>query len=248
MSSTPDAGRTGSNLPLLVQLLLKEYDSLRDEIKLSMQTRSQILSFGFATETALIGAAGLSQVVSHGTGTRAVIILTCFAIPGLSLMILALWLGEFVRMARAGAHVAWLEARINGVLSQGPYDLGRVMTWEQSRWHAKSARITIFEILKPRLLVDAYAPIGLSFVALILFSPFAGMWVVNEPMGNYMWVSVVGLLFVSYLVWRFTKYVKIAGRQARQPDQPPQEVIDVWEAQLRDARELRDTKRARETA
>jgi hypothetical protein len=220
-------GRSALRPPrTLVQLFLKEYESLRDEIKISMQTRTQILTFGFAAETALIGAAGLSEIVSGGgsTDTRTIIILTCFAVPGLSLVILSLWLGEFVRMARAGVHVAWLETRIENELGQRPHDQSRIMTWEQSRWFAKGA-------ITSRLFVDAYAPIGLCFGALIVLAPFAGKWLVHEPMGSYIWVPIVGLMLFLYMAWRFVTYARRASQQARQAHQPPEDVSDVMNAQ-----------------
>jgi hypothetical protein len=239
MSDTPYA------LPVLVQLFLKEYESLRDEIKVSIQTRTQILTFGFAAETALIGAAGLSEIVSGGGGgggggggdadTRTIIILTCFAVPGLSLVILSLWLGEFVRMVRAGVHVAWLETRIEKELGQRPHDQCPIMTWEQSRWYAKGA-ITSW------LFVDAYATIGLCFGALIVLAPFAGNWLVDEPMGSYIWAPIVGLVLFLYMALRFISYARTARQHATQAHQPPDDVSDVMNAQ-----QYADVKTTKET-
>ncbi|MEV3858304.1 hypothetical protein AB0J38_28810 [Streptomyces sp. NPDC050095] len=107
-------------LPVTVQALLTEYNSLRQESLQSISNRIQIMNFAF-TSLAVVMAAILSTSV-----TPALVVPICLVfIPVSAKASLLIWLGEYHRSQRAGRGVAAIEARINQHL--GEPDL---LTWE----------------------------------------------------------------------------------------------------------------------
>ena len=94
-----------------IELLIKEYDTLRDESLGSMSHRSQIVSFGLASLCLLLGTLFGSSIVAGSSFLR--LALAGIGIPALSIGVLLLWLGEVERMVRAGNCLAQLEILIN---------------------------------------------------------------------------------------------------------------------------------------
>ena len=103
-----------------IEILFKEYDTLRSEILGSMTIRNTLLSFGLtgvgAIATASIGLHALSPVAS-GTVLGGVI-------PALCAAVLSMWLGEYQRTQRAGRFLVDLEKRINVLASAD------LLSWE----------------------------------------------------------------------------------------------------------------------
>lgn len=105
-----------------IEILIKEYETLREEVLTTMQVRNSILSFGLATIgvilTAAIALVGNSALLS-GLVLSAIV-------PSISIFILFMWLGEYQRMQRAGRFLVELEKKINEIAA------GELLTWETS--------------------------------------------------------------------------------------------------------------------
>lgn len=104
-----------------VEILLKEYETLRQEILTAMSNRISILSFGLAS----IGAIFTASIAIYSTNNALLsgLALT-LAIPAISIFILFIWLGEYQRMQRAGKFLAGLEKRINEKATM------KLLSWE----------------------------------------------------------------------------------------------------------------------
>jgi hypothetical protein len=105
-----------------VEVLLREYDTLRRESLDSITHRTQVASFGLAAVGALFAAPFLAPLDSRSTTLLMGIL--AVGIPLVSVLVLRMWLGEFERMHRAGSYLCWLEHRINSALGD------HLLTWE----------------------------------------------------------------------------------------------------------------------
>ncbi|MBN1813167.1 MAG: hypothetical protein JXA14_15130 [Anaerolineae bacterium] len=103
-----------------VEIMLKEYETLREESLAAMSNRNSILSFGVAAMGAILTASiATYQAKGHLSGLMLVLMA-----PILSDFTLFMWLGEYERMQRAGRFLADLEFRINDKAQE------RLLTWE----------------------------------------------------------------------------------------------------------------------
>jgi hypothetical protein len=109
-----------------VELALEEYKALRAEVLTTMQTQQGTLTFG----TAAVGilAAGGFNVWKDELAATLVFLL---ALPLLSKLVVVIWMGEVVRMMRAGRHLQELEVRFASAYPE-VLELGPVMRWETS--------------------------------------------------------------------------------------------------------------------
>lgn len=103
-------------------ILLKEYETLRQEILAAMSGRNSILSFGLATIGAIFTASLATQTGSTPSLLSSLILE--LAVPAISVFVLFIWLGEYQRMQRAGKFLVGLEKRINEIASK------ELLTWE----------------------------------------------------------------------------------------------------------------------
>lgn len=105
-------------------ILLKEYETLRQEILTAMGSRNSILSFGLA----IIGAIFTASLATQTGETPSLFasLLLELAVPAISAFVLFMWLGEYQRMQRAGKFLVSLEKRINDNVSK------ELLTWETS--------------------------------------------------------------------------------------------------------------------
>jgi hypothetical protein len=112
-----------------VEILIKEYETLRSEILTSMSNRISILSFGLATIGAIFTASMAVFITSNNVILPSMIL--SLAIPLTSNFVLIMWLGEYQRMQRAGQFLVGLEKRINDEASK------QLLSWETSHRHMK---------------------------------------------------------------------------------------------------------------
>lgn len=105
-----------------IEILLKEYETLRQESLDTINNRNTILSFGLAT----IGAIFAGSSIAYTTGTYSLVssLVLILAIPAISSFVLFIWLGEYERMQRAGRFLVELEHKINEESSK------ELLTWE----------------------------------------------------------------------------------------------------------------------
>jgi hypothetical protein len=91
-----------------IEIMLKEYETLRQESLTAMSSRNSILSFGLAAIAALFTASIAAPVDSNVP--RPVLILV---VPAVAICVVLMWLGEYERTQRAGKFLADLESKIN---------------------------------------------------------------------------------------------------------------------------------------
>jgi heme/copper-type cytochrome/quinol oxidase subunit 4 len=105
-----------------VEILLKEYETLRQEILATMNNRVSILSFGLAG----IGVVFTASLATDSTNAHPLFssLVLVLAVPAISNFVLFMWLGEYQRMQRAGKFLVELENRINTETSK------ELLTWE----------------------------------------------------------------------------------------------------------------------
>lgn len=103
-----------------MDVLLKEYESLRGESLDSMGHQNQVVAFGLGAVAAVAGGAlALSRTDAF------LVAVFDLALPAISVLVLFVWLGEVNRMMRAGAYLVELEARINVACGD------ELLRWEQ---------------------------------------------------------------------------------------------------------------------
>lgn len=105
-----------------VEILLKEYETLRAEILTAMNSRSSILSFGIAAVGAVFSASIAVSAVTSSTLLSAFMLMG--AVPAMNCFVLYIWLGEYQRMQRAGKFIADIETRINTKVGED------ILSWE----------------------------------------------------------------------------------------------------------------------
>jgi hypothetical protein len=200
--------------PSETDLLLVEYTALRSEINLTMQSRTTILTFGFAALGALAAAVFLAR---HCPDTFTIILVLGIGGPALSTMILALWLAEFIRMARAGAHVARLEEQLNK-LATG--DSEQPLTWERTRWPDEGEKPRSPIASGGRAFIDAYVPVLSAFTGLVLVAPALAVRIAGVPYLDYWWASIPWFIVPSaWILWRFEHYYRrVAERTSANGD------------------------------
>lgn len=105
-----------------IEILIKEYETLRQEILSTMNSRISILSFGLGT----IGAIFTASIAIYVTSNNIILpsLTLSLAIPFICNFVLFMWLGEYQRMQRAGQFLVGLEKRINDEASKP------LLTWE----------------------------------------------------------------------------------------------------------------------
>jgi len=110
----------GDKVPVSIEVLLREYDSLRQESLQAINNRIQIMNFAF-TSLAVVTAAILSTSIARG-----VLVPICLVfIPVSAKASLLIWLGEYNRSQRAGQGIVQIEKRINDQLQDT-----ELLTWE----------------------------------------------------------------------------------------------------------------------
>lgn len=176
----------------ILQALLAEYDSLRQESMNSINNRTQILMLGLTAIAALTAA----PLTIDDLSTKPLLVHAIFsaAIPLVCAFILLVWVSEAVRAHRVGYHLAAeTEARINALLGR------LVVSWEASLWTG----------FYPR---DEKG--GPSMMALVLIgilaglAPAFGLVVLGSPMT---WATIWPALGPPYLF-----LLLVAGYVARQ--------------------------------
>ena len=158
-----------------IEIMLKEYETLRQESMNAMNNGNRILSFGLAAISAIF----TSSIFAYTTGKYSLIpsLALILVIPAISIFILFMWLGEYERMQRAGKFLVKLESKINKEASK------ELLTWEthlrKSQSHMKYPYNATVLLL-----------IGISGISLVLGLVAMGF------SATLMWsVAIAGALF-----------------------------------------------------
>lgn len=174
--------------PSWTSVALEEYRSLRQESLQAIDRQHQILALGTATSGVLLGIGAKAKPRSTIAVTLLMVLM-----PVLASLVVALWIGEFERMVRAGAHVAQLEWRINGRFND---ESGPPLTWE-SRLRRGPARPRV------RWLYPAIMGVLIGLGAAAAALGFAGLLDARR-VG---WAVPLGLVDLALLGWTFRFYV-----------------------------------------
>ena len=93
-----------------IEVMLKEYETLRQESLTSIRNRNSVLAFGLAAISAILTAC----IATSGTADDALVHLMLIGlVPAVSVFVLLMWFGEHHRSKRVGKHLVLLERKIN---------------------------------------------------------------------------------------------------------------------------------------
>src|ERR1700761_3433150 len=98
-----------------VDVLMREYQFLRDEILDSNKIKFQILSFGGTTLAIIFGAAATS--IKNNLPELGQFLLF-YLLPSFSITVLLVWLGEMEKIQRIANHQLKIELKINSILKE----------------------------------------------------------------------------------------------------------------------------------
>lgn len=193
-----------------VEVLVKEYETLRRESLDSITHRTQVASFGLAAIGALL--AGPILAVEEVRSSWFVHSVLAIAIPFVSVLVLRMWLGELERMERAGSYLCWLEHRINSCMG------AHLLTWES--WLNAGPRLGY-----------AYRAVIYLFLLVGLGAPIAGAFAVRPPL----WGWLIALPGVALTVLATANAGLRLSRAQSRKDLAP---VASWFAGFRQARPL----------
>src|SRR5690242_12537536 len=129
MSNSAESSSSGSDREdIVIQLLLAEYHTLRQESANAIVNRITIVSFTIGTlGLALGGLVGASRIgLTQG-------LLALFVAPWIPKTSLLIWMGEYRRSQRAGFQVGNLERRLNQFVRPGDRGAEGPLSWESAR-------------------------------------------------------------------------------------------------------------------
>ncbi len=153
-----------------LEVILKEYETVRQEAMDAIGNRNQVLSFGLAT-IGIIFAAAISSKDILGN-IRFVQIVFCGVIPVISLLVSVVWFGEVNRMNRASVYIkTQIEPRIDSIFEKGEYK--RLLNWENWQRETKTQ------------LAYPYIAATLLFILIAGSSPVAGLMAANVGICKY---------------------------------------------------------------
>jgi len=180
--------------PVLVDLVMREYGAIRNELDASLSAQVSIMSFGSATAGLLVAAAGTlwaEEPLLAG-------LLLLLVVPSACFLALAIHAGEMVRLMRAGLFLNAIENWVNRApWPTKPQDrLAGVLTWEQ--WGIRDGA--------PDMAGHNRRAILLTFGLLAFGFMLAGFWRLHDTDGLHEALAigslVVGLtLGVQALRW-----------------------------------------------
>ncbi len=191
------------------EILLKEYETLRNESQNSMSNRNQILSFGLAAIALII--MGSVSVFNNTEFRTADLTIPSFnlivIIPIICALILLMWLGEFERMRRVGAFIANLEKRINELASK------KLLSWE-----------TLLLQEKKHMSYPYYAVLILLLI-LSIFSQFMGIRLIDFKDSDLFFLIsicllfyIILLVFIGYRIFKIKRLVSTTENKVDEND------------------------------
>lgn len=169
-----------------LNVMLREYDSLRQESLETLNHRNQILSFGLAT----VGALAVGTFLVPSPRPAAVVIaMLNVGLPFICLMVVLMWVGEIERWQRVGNYLARLEAEINSHFERP------ALRWEA--W----LRLRRAHIKYP------YYAVGALFFGVAFLSPALGLLLTATNFRLTYWPLtapwMISLVVLVYVLLRF---------------------------------------------
>lgn len=172
--------------PSWLDVVLDEYRSLRQESLQAIDRQHRVLALGTATSGVLLGVG-----VRAASGSLVAAILLNVLMPLLGAFVVLLWLGEFERMVRAGAHIAQLESRVASRFPAEPPPL----TWETALREGDDDRRRIRRLYPTIFAVIVFVLGATGAVAGLVGLVEAKHWLAAG-------VAVLGDLAVVLYIWR----------------------------------------------
>jgi hypothetical protein len=153
--------------------LIDDYKQLREESLQSMRNRSSILTFGLGVIGVIFHAATSAFSIKTFEGYLLCLFIFNIALPVLSLLILALWMGEAARMSRIGIYLKERELLINliaeRVFPDNCYKLTRYSHFNKLIYWENYLRED-FDKKKTRQLIYPYYAVIMIFVGISITS------------------------------------------------------------------------------
>lgn len=182
----------------LFEARLAEYGSVREELISAISNQHLALTFGTASIIGVLVAGLLTWEQPAGSGVF-------FAVPLISLWVLAMWLAEVVRMLRAVEFCREQAVAINELVDPGGAEAQPPIRWES--WRDQEPRRTF-----PWSYVSVVAALSISYVSGAVLGLASAGW-------SLLAILAVGMVFVALLLVALTAvarlYVQWAGEPAR---------------------------------
>jgi hypothetical protein len=205
-----------------VALVMQEYAAVWAEIHTSLANQVSVLSFGAATVGLLVSAAAqLWTTAFLVTG-----LLFLLAVPAVCFLALAIYLGEQIRLMRAGLFLNRLEESVNGWASQsrdavtpGRGDSGDVLIWEH--WSSIKQRAGDVDLHNRWAIVLVFALLGAAssvagYLRLHTAPELSELWAVLAFIGSV----VLATLWLAWLA-RLASYADAYRREYAAGDRQP---------------------------
>jgi len=176
-----------------LDVLLKEYQAIREEVITTMRSRITILSSGLISISIAL-AASVASYSSNSVSTLPSLILISI-IPAITSFVLFVWLGEYQRMQRAGKYLVSLENKINGEATK------QLLSWEtQLREQHRHMRYP-------------YNTTALLLILISIVSLLIGVFTL-QPTSNFVVGSLIaGGVILHFLVYRYVTFTVEKLRQ-----------------------------------
>jgi len=165
------------------EIMLHEYNTLRTEIENSFGSAKRILAIGLGIMGALFTGGVINQINNIDVNVFGSLLLISFlilVIPLVSLVTLAMWLGEYQRIQRAGKYLVGLENKINALVDED------VLNWEN---HLKKNNL---HMRYP------YASIIVLMIVISVLSHIGGSYLITI-LNKYLWFALQGIIFLFQL-------------------------------------------------
>lgn len=177
-----------------IDVLLKEYDALRQEILATINSRISILSFGLGTIGLLLTVGMTTNALSNSSLVSGLILF--LLVPAVTNFVLFMWLGEYQRMQRAGRFIAGLEARINRIAKEELSTKDELLTWESN---LRSAR---------QHMKYPYNTTVMLLTLISLISLLIGEMVLNLSINWTSVLTIVGIIIHAVIYIRVVSSIK----------------------------------------
>jgi hypothetical protein len=182
-----------------IEIMLKEYETLRQEVLAAMSNRNSILSFGLAIIGAIFTASIAADMVANVSDVSSLILI--LAVPAISIFVVLMWLGEHERTQRAGKFLVDLELRINNKAREKELltlEEEKLLTWEADL-RGKSGHLKYPYIFTVTLLI------AIGFISL-----YIGQDMLNRVTRSMLaLVIVVGTMLIVTSVYAISRVIKL---------------------------------------
>lgn len=185
----PTRGETGA----VLEVLLEEYKTLRDESLAAIAARLQLITTGLVGVAA--AAAGPFAVADPQEHPAAFTLVYSYAVPVILLVVLVLWIGEAMRSARVSDYMAKrLEPAINKALgAEALHWESALKSGELPRDLYSGASIVVVSVLGLAAVLSPVAGYVFSRQSLAVsdfFSPrFLVPWILSLVVASWAWVN-----------------------------------------------------------